>query len=84
MSGNRMSLRARLSAPGRTGPGAHSASYSVGTGSFLGVNLSQRGVDHPPSSSAEAKERVELYFFSPSGLSWPVLGILHHSSRPDT
>jgi hypothetical protein len=25
-------------------------------------------------SSAEAKERVELYFYSPSGPSWPVLG----------
>ena len=28
----------------------------------------------PTSSSAEVKERVELYLFSPSGLSWPVLG----------
>jgi len=25
-------------------------------------------------SSAEVKERVELYLYSPSGLSWPVLG----------
>jgi hypothetical protein len=25
-------------------------------------------------SSAENKERVEIYFYSPSGLSWPVLG----------
>jgi len=25
-------------------------------------------------SSAEVKERVELYVYSPSGLSWPVLG----------
>ena len=33
-----------------------------------------RGVDHPPPSSAEVKERVELYFYSPSGPSWPVLG----------
>ena len=29
---------------------------------------------HPPPSSAEVKERVELYFYSPSGPSWPVLG----------
>jgi hypothetical protein len=28
----------------------------------------------PPRSSAEVKERVELYLFSPSGPSWPVLG----------
>jgi hypothetical protein len=33
-----------------------------------------RGVDHPPPSSAEVKERVELYIYSPSGLSWSVLG----------
>ena len=28
----------------------------------------------PTPSSAEMKERVELYVYSPSGLSWPVLG----------
>jgi hypothetical protein len=39
-----------------------------------GVKRPGRGVDHPPSSSVEVKERVELYLYSPSGLSWPVLG----------
>jgi hypothetical protein len=33
-----------------------------------------RGVDHPPSSSADVKERVQLYIYSPSGSSWAVLG----------
>ena len=33
-----------------------------------------RGVDHPPSSSAEVKERVDLHLYSPSGPSWPGLG----------
>ena len=33
-----------------------------------------RGVDHPPLSTAEVKDRVELYLYSPSGPSWPVLG----------
>ena len=28
----------------------------------------------PTPSSAEVKERVELYLYSPSGPSWPVLG----------
>ena len=28
----------------------------------------------PTSSSAEVKERGELYLYSPSGFSWPVLG----------
>jgi hypothetical protein len=32
-------------------------------------------VDHPPSSSAEVKERVQLYLYSPSGPLWPVIGI---------
>jgi len=31
-------------------------------------------IDHPSPSSAEAKERVQLYRYSPSGPSWPVLG----------
>jgi hypothetical protein len=29
---------------------------------------------HPPPSSAEVKERVELYLYYPSGPSWSVLG----------
>jgi hypothetical protein len=44
------------------------------TGFFPGVKRKGRGVDHPPPSSAEVKERVELYLYSPSGPSWPVLG----------
>ena len=28
----------------------------------------------PPPSSGEVKERVDLYFYSPSGPSWPALG----------
>jgi hypothetical protein len=43
--------------------------------SFPGVKRPGRGVDHPPPSNAEVKERVELYLYSPSGLSWPVLGL---------
>jgi hypothetical protein len=42
--------------------------------SFPGVKRPGRGVDHPPPSSAEVKERVQLYLYSPSGPSWPVLG----------
>ena len=33
-----------------------------------------RGLDHPHPSSAEVKDRVELYLYSPFGPSWPVLG----------
>jgi len=45
----------------------------MGTGSFPGVKRPGRAVDHPLPSSAEVKERVELYLYSPSGPSWPVL-----------
>ena len=57
-----------------TGPEAYPASCKVGTGSFLGLKLPGRDVDHPHLCSAEVKERVELLLFSPSGPSWPVLG----------
>ena len=35
----------------------------TGAGSFAGVKRSGRDVDHPSQSSAEFKERVELYLF---------------------
>ena len=47
--------------PVQTGPGALPASYTMGIGFFVG-----RAVHHPPTSSAEVKERVELYMRSPS------------------
>jgi hypothetical protein len=43
------------------------------TGSFLGVKWLGHGIDHPPPSSDEVKERVEIYLYSPYGPSWPVL-----------
>jgi len=46
----------------------------MGTGSFPGVKWPGCGVDHPLPFSAEVKERVELYLYSPYGPSWPVLG----------
>jgi hypothetical protein len=60
--------------PSRPAPVAHPASCKMCTGSFPGVKRPGRGVDHPPPSSAGVKERVELYLYSPSGPSWPVLG----------
>jgi hypothetical protein len=61
-----------ISRPVQTGPGGHPASYTMSNESFPGVKRPRRAVD-PPTSSAEVKERVELYLYSPSGPSWPVL-----------
>jgi hypothetical protein len=58
-------VRVRLSAPVQTGPGAHPVSYTMGTGPFPGVMRPGRGGDHPSPSSAEVKERVEVYLHSP-------------------
>ena len=67
-------MEARFSAPVHTGPRAHPASYTMGTDSFPGVKRPRRGVDHPPPSSPEVKESVELYLYSPFEPSWPFLG----------
>jgi hypothetical protein len=73
-SGDRIPVGARFSVAVQIGPGSHPASYTMGAGSFSGVKRPGRGVDHPPPSSAEVKERVELYLYSPSGPSRSVLG----------
>jgi len=65
---------ARLSASIQTGLGAHQASYTMGTRSFPGEKRTGHDVDLPPPSNAEVKDRVELYLYSTSGPSWPVIG----------
>jgi len=66
-------LTARFSTPVQTGPGENPAPSTMGSGSFPGVRLPGRGVYHPPASTAEVKERAQLYLYSPSGPSRPVL-----------
>jgi len=58
----------RFSAPVQIGPGVHPASYIKGAEFFPRVKWPGRGVDHPPPSSAEVKERVELYIYSHLGI----------------
>ena len=59
----------------QTGPGAYpSLVYNLYWVSFSGVKRPGRGVNHPLQSSAEVKESVELYLFSPLGSSWPFVG----------
>ena len=43
-------------APVQTGPGAHTTSYTTGTGSFLGVKQPERSVDHPPHLAPRLRE----------------------------
>ena len=56
--------RARFSASFQTGPGAHPASYTMDTVSFTVVKRPGRGANHSPLSSAEVKEKVELYIYT--------------------
>jgi hypothetical protein len=52
--------------------GPHNLLYN-GYRVLPGVKRQGRGVNHPPSYSAEVKERVELYLYSPCRLTWPGL-----------
>jgi hypothetical protein len=48
--------RLRFSAPVQTSPGAHPASYTMGTESFPGVKRPGRGVVYPPHLAPKLKE----------------------------
>ena len=70
----------KFSVPIQTGPGAHTTSYTMGTGSFPGAKRLGRDADDPLTSISEVEERVELHRYAPSGPSWPVVGqaLLHN------
>ena len=55
-SGDRIPLGARFSAPVQAGPGAHLASYRMGTESFPTVKRTGRGVDHPQHLAPRLKK----------------------------
>jgi hypothetical protein len=65
-SGDRISVGTRFSAPVQTGPGVHSASCTMGTGSFPGVECG-RGVTLTPHPFLvrRSKNNVALYLYSP-------------------
>jgi len=56
------------------GPEVHPASYTMGTVLFSGVKGPWLGVNHQHQSSAEVKERVEIYLYCASVPSWQVIG----------
>ena len=68
---------ARFSAPIQTGPGAHPASYALGTGSFTGVKRPRSGVDHPPHLAPRLKEEYSYTSTPPLGLHGLFWGELH-------
>ena len=41
---------------------------------FPAVKRPVHVVNHPPTSAAHLKQRAEIYLYSPSGPSWPVVG----------
>jgi len=58
---------------GQVRPWGHPTSCIMGIGPFPGVKRPGGGIDHPYPSSADVKDRVALYLYSPSCPSWPIL-----------
>ena len=52
----------------QTVPGAHPTSYTMGTGSFPGVNRTGRGVDNPHHLSSKLKKEQSCTSTPPLGL----------------
>ena len=77
-SGDRIPVGARFSAPVQTGPGAHPASYIMGTGSFPGVQRADRSVDHPPHLAPRLKKECSYTSTPHLGLRGLLQGELHH------
>jgi hypothetical protein len=68
---------ARFFAHVQTGPEAHPASCTMGTGSFLRVKRPGCGADHPPPSSAEVEKEYSYTSTHPLGHFRPVMGQLY-------
>jgi hypothetical protein len=78
-------MATRFSVPAQTSSEDHPASCTMGTGCFLGVKWLGYGVDHPPCSTAEVANGLELYLHLPTvpaqalqGVTLPVLLIISH------
>jgi hypothetical protein len=67
-SGDRIPVGARFSASVQTGPKAHPASCTMGTGSFPGVKRPRRDADLSLPSRAEVKKSTAITSTLPKGL----------------
>ena len=73
--GNRIPVQSRFTAPVEKSTLAPTqCRIQWVPASFPGFKWPGRGVNHPPPSSAEVNERVDMCLCSPSGSLWPVLG----------
>jgi hypothetical protein len=54
--------------PAQTGPGAHPASCTMGSGSFPGIKRPRRGVDNTPYLTARLKKEYSCTFTLPPRL----------------
>jgi hypothetical protein len=75
--GDRIPVGARFFAHVQTGPGAHPASCTMGTGSLPRVKQPGRGADHPPPCSAKVKKGKSYTSFQLLGQFRPVTGLLY-------
>jgi hypothetical protein len=72
LSEDRNPVEARISTPVLTSPEGHPSSYVMITGYFSGVKGARCGAEHPCPTSDVVREKVEVYFYSLFGPSWPV------------
>ena len=76
-------MEARFATPVQTGPKAHPASCTVDIGCVSGGLKRPVRENHPQSSSAKGKERVELFHYPASGPLRFVLGRISVDFIPD-
>jgi len=72
-SRDRIPMGMRFSTLVQTSPGVNQPPIQWFPGHSWGWSSRGVALTTLPQSSAEVKERVELYLYSPSGPSWPVL-----------
>jgi len=72
-AGDQILVGVTFFAPDRTSHGAHPVSYTMGTGSFVGVKQLGNCFIHTSQSYVEVKRKVEQYLISSSVPSWQII-----------